>query len=416
MVFMSSEMRRAMPEAWNKYRSQTLTALRSRDWHDPKTDPYGAVAPPQYGLTGPVYTSVAYVFRSAQEAAEIFDGTIDGYAYPRLSCGTPPVFQLSQRLLELELGPGYDDLKEKYDVLLTASGMSAILALALTLTDQQPSIISSPKIYGGTYNLFNDFLPRLGINCQMVSNPLDLHDWKQAISKNPNAAFLFAEDDANPTPIKLDNKALADLAHAHSMIYVCDRTIGTPLLERPILTGTDVVIHSLSKNLGGHSEGLGGAIIGPKWLIRKIRDGWFVVMGAVMDPRVADYILYGLKNLETRLATKGQSVKQIRKYLQTHPRVSRVYSTEADLMAFELKGTLDDARRVVESYQLILFAPHLGDIRTISTHPASTTHSRVPKDQREKLGISDTLIRLSVGLEDPQDIIDDLEQALSVRS
>lgn len=393
------------------WKPQTLKALAMRDGHSPKNDPYKSLTPPIVGMTGPIYTSIAYTFNSANEAAEIFSGLKQGYAYPRISCGTPPVHQLSEKLLDLELGDW--EKKSEYDVLLTGSGMSAIVATVLTLADNGGRFLSSPKIYGGTYNFFEAFLPNLGIGCTMVNNPLDIEEWEHRLEIGPFIRFLFAEDDANPLPIKLNNKALAMLAHRFKVPYVCDRTIGTPVLEQPIRLGVDVVIHSLSKNISGRSGGLGGAIIAKKELIKKIRDGWFVVLGAVLDPRVADYILDSMKDLPERMTQKLRTASIVADWLKDNKRIKKVYGPGGDLLAFEIDGTLEDARKVVESYQLIKFAPHLGDIWTLSIHPASTTHARVPQKERFKLGISDSLIRLSVGLEDPEDIIWDLDQALN---
>ncbi len=399
-------------KAFKSLRPATLKVLAERKFHDPRKDKYGAVAPPERGRTGKIYTSIAYTFRSAAEAAAVFEGTKEGYAYPRISRGTPPIQELTKKLLQLELGKDFHNMDD-YDVLLTASGMSATVLLALTLADRGGEFISSPYLYGGTYHLFTEFIPRLDIACHMIKDPFNLNEWKRAAELYPHSKFIFAEDDANPTPRKLQNRAIADIAHYHNMLYVCDRTIGTPILERPLLSGTDVVVHSASKNIGGRSAGLGGAIIARKDIIQKIRDGWFAVIGPVMDPRVADYMLFGLRDLEKRMRQKVENAKIIAEFLKKHPRVKKLYGPGGDLLAFEIRGGLEDARRVVESYRLILFAPHLGDIRTLSIHPASTTHSKVPAEERMKLGISDTLIRLSVGLEDPRDIIDDLARALA---
>lgn len=401
-----------VPKKFRHLRPDTLRTLAERRFHDPRADRYGSITPPRRGASGKIYTSIAYTFQDAQTAADIFDGCQEGYAYARLSCGTPPIQALSEKLLELELGP-VQAAKGEHDVLLTASGMSATLLFALTFADKWRSFITSPRIYGGTYNLFDEYLPRLGIGRHFISDPLSLNDWYFNAKAHPEATFLFAEDDANPTPVKLDNAAIAQVAHECGKLYVCDRTIGTPILEQPLLTGTDAVIHSLSKNIGGYSDALGGAIIARKELISKMRDSWFVVMGPVMDPRVADYMLKGLATLPERVRVKQRNARRIEFYLRQSPKVRRVHATESDLIAFELDGTLEDARRVVESYRLILFAPHLGDIRTLSTHPASTTHSKIPPAKRLEYGIPDTLIRLSVGLEDPEDIIDDLDRALN---
>lgn len=400
-----------VPQKLWHLRPRTKRLLSELGFYDPRHDRFGSLASPEKGLTGEIYTSIAYTFKSAEEAAKIFSGAKMGFAYPRISCGTPPIVELSQKLLLLELGKKAG--KGDYDVLLAASGMSAITVLVLALAEDKKEFISSPYLYGGTHHLFANFLPKLGITCHMISNPLDLKDWEQAARRHRNATFLYAEDDANPTPIKLDNAAIARIAHRHKMLYVCDRTIGTPVLERPLLAGTDVVVHSLSKNIGGHSRGLGGAIIAKRDLIQKIRDTWFPVLGPVMDARVADYMLWGIRNLERRMREKVKNTRRVAKFLSTYPGVKKVYGPGGDLLAFEVFGTLRDARKIVESVELILFAPHLGDLRSLIIHPASTTHAQVGPEEREKLGISDTLIRLSVGLEDPQDIIDDLRQAFA---
>lgn len=390
---------------------ETIEVLKLRGDHDSCTDPYGALTPPEKGLTGDVYTSIAYRFKSAAHGAAIFAGTRQGYVYPRISCGTPPISELSNRLLDLELGLEFPE-KDKYDVLLTSAGMSAIFLVALALASEGGEFISSPYLYGGTYHLFTEFLPKLHMYCHMIEDPLNMAEWEQAITATPQARFLYAEDDANPTPFKLDNQAIAKLAHSHGKLYVCDRTVGTPYLEQSIHLGVDAIIHSLSKNIGGRSRGLGGAIIARKELIQPIRNGWFALAGMIMDPRVADYMLAGVRDFHERMKRKVETTKQVVAYLNSHPFINRVYYSGSDLISFEIHGALDNARRVVESYKLIIHAPHLGDIRTLSIHPASTTHAKIPKHEREALGISDTLVRLAIGLEHPDDIIADLEAAL----
>lgn len=390
---------------------ETINVLTMRGDHDPSTNAYGAVAPFEKGLTGDICTSIAYRFESAEEGAAIFAGTKQGYAYPRINCGTPPNFELSQRLLDLELGPEFP-FRDQYDVLLTASGMSAIFLLTLALASEGGEFISSPYLYGGTSHLFSELLPKLHIYCHMIKDPRNLSQWDSALDITPGARFLYAEDDANPTPFKLDNSAIAAIAHKHGKLYVCDRTVGTPHVEQPIHSGTDVVIHSLSKNIGGYSAGLGGAIIAKKKLIQVIRDEWHGFAGMVMDPRVADYMLAGLKDFKERMERKITTTKQVVEFLENHPCVKRLYHSGSDLISFEIHGTLDHARRVVEAYELIIHTPHLGDIWTLSVHPASTTHSSVLPQERVALGISDTLIRVAIGLEHPSDIIADLGQAL----
>lgn len=406
-----------VPEKWRHLRPQTIGVLRERGFHDPREDKYGAVAPPIKGITGEIYTSIAYVFRTAKEAAATFSGEPGGrdFAYSRLPKGQPPVEELRQRLLDLELGENFPD-KDRYGVTLNCSGMASIFLLALQFADNFRTIIASPRLYGGIYQLLKQKLPRLGIQCHMVQDPLDLNEWRRAAKEHPTASFMFAEDDANPRPIKLNNSALAEIAHENGIFYACDRTIGTPILEQPLLTGTDMVVHSMSKNIGGRSGGLGGALIGRKELIDQINhkdNGWFACTGMVLDGRVADYFLAGVRDLRERIEQKVKTVARVIAFLTQHPKVAAVYHTDGpDVISFEIKGTAEDAARAVEHLKLILFVPHLGDTRTTAIPPATTTHSPMPQEDRLRHGITDTLIRLSIGLEDPDDIIDDLRQAL----
>lgn len=405
-----------VPEKWRHLRPQTIDVLRMRDFHDPRENLYGALAPSITGITGEVTTSIAYIFRTAEEAAATFAGEPGArdYAYSRIGRGQPPIEELRRCLLDLELGEDFPQ-KEQYDVVLTSSGMSAIFLLCLQFADNGRGIIASPRLYGGSYHLLRQKLQRLGIPCHMVEDPLHLASWQYALEEHPEAAFLFAEDDANPKPIKLDNAGIAAIAHEHGAFYACDRTIGTPILEQPLRHGTDIVIHSLSKNIGGRSGALGGAIIGRKKLINQMHDkdnGWFACTGMVMDARVADYMLAGVRDLPERMEKKQENVRRVIAFLRSHPHVATVYHTDADVLAFEVRGNAGDAARIVESFHLILMAPHLGDIRTLSIPPASTTHSPMPREDRLRHGITDTLIRLAIGLEDPADIIDDLRQAI----
>lgn len=405
-----------IPEKWKHLRPQTLEVFEKRGWHDPREAKFKELAPMEKGITGPVCTSIAYILDRAEEAAGIFSGVKHGYAYPRVSLGTPPIQQLSNKLLDLELGPD-NPKRHEYDVALTCSGMAAISLLILSLTESGSEFISSPYLYGGTYHLFYKTLKRWRINCHFLEgDPLCRLDWARIMSRHPKSRFVFTEDDANPTPIKLNNRAIAEQAHEHGMLYFCDRTVGTPVLEKPLLLGADGVVHSLSKNIGGSSGALGGAVIARKEIISKLlkdlEESLFVVLGPVMDPRVADYMLAGITTLEERMLRKIFSARQIVDFLKKHSSVRKVHWSGTDLLSFDLRGSLADAQKVIESFKLIYFAPHLGDDYALAIHPASTTHASVPAEKRIKLGISDTLIRLSVGLFDPQDVIDDLEQSL----
>lgn len=400
-----------VPEKWRHMRAQTLRVLKARDWHDPREDKYGALTPPEQGLSGKIYTSIAYGFEWADDAAGAFQGTKPGYAYPRLPCGTPPIAELSKRILDLELGKNFPNKKD-YDVLITASGMSAIVALTLALVPFGGEFISSPYLYGGTYNWFKDFLPQTGRRCFFVTDPRDLNEWDRMLSYRPQAEFLFWEEDPNPTPFKLDDAGIVKIAKKYGKRTFCDNTIPTPILNQPLLCGVDGVMESISKNIGGGSRGMGGSFTAFANIVHEIRDSWEVVLGAVMDARVADYMLSGVKTLKRRMERKAKNAKVIAEFLENDKRVKKVYWSGSDLMSFELHGSLDDAKKVVENFKFILMAPHLGDDYPLGIHPASTTHAKVPCEERLKLGISDTLVRLSPGLPHPLDVTDDILQAV----
>lgn len=401
-----------VPEKWRGMREQTLKTLKARNWWDPRMDKYGSVAPPEKGLCGDIYTSIAYGFERADEAAGVFEGTLHGNAYSRLPDGTPETRKLAKKILELELGKEYPH-KDDYDVLLTASGMSATVALTCAMLPDGGEFISSPYLYGGTYSWFDCFARKKGMHCYFINDPRDLGEWEVVIKCRPHAKFLFWEETPNPTPFDVDGAGIVQLAKKYGKLAFCDNTIPTPSLNKPLLYGADAVIESVSKNVGGASRGLGGALAGLKEIVASAKE-WSIVLGAVMDSRVADYMLCGSKTLHKRMERKSENARIVAELLKRDTRVQKVYWAGSDLMSFELNGALEDAKKVVEALKLILMAPHLGDDYALGIHPASTTHSKVPPEARRRLGISDTLIRLSVGLFDPLDVFEDILQALDV--
>ncbi len=386
-----------------------------------RTEKYRSLLPPQVGVSGlPLYTSIIYGSDSLADAADIFSGKTPGYSYPRLSLGNPTLQILGERLLDLEFGA--DPLRFEYDCLLTSSGMAAIAMTLLSLVERNSRIISSPYLYGGTYNLLTEYLPQLGHCVCLVDEPNHLSSWRTAFSMNTHSlegGVMFAEDEANPMIIKLDNAKLAGLAHRRKMLYVVDRTVGTPLSEQPFLhtdpdARPDIVIHSLSKAINGRSDCLGGAIIGKKELIDKIRGSYFLVFGPVMDPRVADVILENMKDFEWRMRTKIANARAVASFLRSREvEIAQVNGPGGDLMSFEMRGGYEVARSFVEALKIPVLAPHLGDIQSLVIHPASTTHSRVPSEARLKLGITDGLVRMAIGMEDPCLLILDIERALN---
>ena len=394
--------------------------MNSRFGYDWRENKYHSIAPPERGVNGLVDTSIAFVYESAEAAAAICDGG-EGYGYPRVGSKTPAVHQLEEALVDLELGAKCS-WRKQYKAAVYPSGMNAIFNAILNLADCGHSIVSSPYLYGSTYHLFTQILPRLGIECVMIDDPLNMDSWLEGIYRAKSPVCLFAEDNANPMLLKLNNREIARLAHYHKLFYVCDMTVTTPFLEQPMVVSNvservDVVIHALSKCLNGYSNCLGGSVIACREMFERTDEfaglgEYFTCGGGVMDPRVADVILHNLAGAKERVLEKAANAILVAGWLREHPKVEKIYGPGCDLLSFQIKGGLEEARRVVEGYELILFATHLGDIQSISTHPASTTHGKVPEEEKQKMGVTDNLIRLSVGLEEVDDICNDLNQAL----
>lgn len=391
-------------------RQQTLRVLKARNWHNPREDHDGALTPSEKGLTGDISTAIAFSSEFADDIAALFAGSKMGMLYARLAGGTPPILPLSKKMLDLELGINHPN-RSDYNVLFTSTGMGSIVALTMALVPFGGEFISSPYLYGGTFQWFKDFLSKTGRSCFFVNDPRDLDEWESMLKCKPMASLLYWEEDPNPTPFKLDGAGIAKIAKKYGKPSVCDNTIPTPVLNQPLLYGVDAVIESTSKNIGGKSRGLGGSTVGKNEIIKQIR-AWSGVLGNVMDARVADYMLWGARTLKVRMARKVKNSAVIADFLQNDKRVKKVYWSGSDLLSFELHGTLDQAKKVVESFKFILMAPHLGDDYPLGIHPASATHSKIDAEKRLELGISDTLIRLSPGLPHPLDVTDDILQAL----
>jgi O-acetylhomoserine/O-acetylserine sulfhydrylase-like pyridoxal-dependent enzyme len=306
--------------------------------------------------------------------------------------------------------------------------MSAIFMIASHLASSGDEIVSSDRVYGGTFHLFHDTLPKFGIKVRFVKNPHDVKSWKSEISKKTK--FLFIETPSNPKCEVFNIKILSDLAHERKLPLVVDSTIGTPALQRPIALGADIVIHSATKYICGNGTALGGIILGRKKLLDEIRAGVYRDIGPALAPFNAWLFILGLETLSYRMAAHSDNALKVAEFLERHPKVKKVYYSglqssphfnlvkeqmrgmASSLMAFEIEGTVKSGVRFIESLKLVSHVANLGDNKTLAIHPASTTHQQLPLKDLEKVGISDTMIRMSIGLEDPGDIISDIEQAL----
>ncbi len=368
----------------------------------------------------PIYQTVAHLFRDTDHAARLFLQEEEGHVYSRIS--NPTVEAFEKRMAELE-GAGAG--------LAASSGMAAIFLLSVALAANGDEIVSSPMVYGGTYHLFNETLPRFGITTRFVENPSEAKQWAKLIS--PKTKFLFLETPANPTLGVFDIKAIADVAHTNNLPLVVDNTIATPALQQPFELGADYVVHSATKYISGSGTALGGIILGPKKTLGEMRGGLVYDIGASLAPFHAWLFLLGLETLGVRMKKHTENALQVARYLENHPQVSRVHypglfsspyyeisqkqmTGASSLLGFELEGGVNTGKKFIENLKLISHVANLGDAKTLAIHPASTTHSKVPPEEQERAGISQSLVRMSVGLEDPEDIIEDISQSLDTTS
>ena len=367
-------------------------------------------------MSVPIYQSVAYPYADAQEAAAIFTGEKPGFTYGRWDNPTVEVFE--KRMAALE---------DAEAALATSSGMAAIFMLCHQLLEAGDEIVSSNRVYGGTFGLFHEGLRRMGVKVNWVTTPESIEAWSSAIT--PRTKCLFAESPSNPGLFIADLPSLAELATKRRLPLIADNPICTPALQSPLHLGADVVVHSVTKFICGNASCLGGVICGSQELIDGIRQGSMRYLGPSMSPFHAWLNLNGLETLSLRMERHCSNAMALARFLENHAQVAAVnypglesnpYHKVArsqmrgfsSLLSFEIKGTYEDAVRVIDSLDLMVHATHLGTCKTIVTHPASTTHSAMGLEEMSKAGISPALIRISVGLEEQEDIIADLEGAL----
>jgi len=365
----------------------------------------------------PLYQSVAYPYADAKEAAAIFTGEKPGYTYGRWDNPTVDLFE--RRMAALEGTEG---------AIAAASGMSAIFLLSHHWLSPGDEVVSSNRVYGGTFGLFDIGLKKMGAKVNWVTKPEDINEWKKAIT--PKTKFLFVETPSNPALFIADIPALAKLAKSKKLPLVVDNTITTPALQQPIALGADVVVHSTTKYVCGNGTSLGGIICGPKNLIDGIRQNCIRYLGPAMAPFNAWLNLLGLETLSLRMDKHCANAMAVASFLDKQPRVKCVNYPGlksnpfhklikpqmkgcSSLLSFELDGTYKDATKFIDSLKIITHATHLGTCRSIVTHPASTTHSAMGEKEMKKAGISPSMIRFSIGIEDEKDLINDLSQAFA---
>ncbi len=364
-----------------------------------------------------IFPTSSYTFKSAAEAAARFSGEESGNIYSRLTNPTVRVFQ--ERLAALEGGES---------CVATSSGMSAILAVMMGLLKAGDHIVCSSSIFGTTTIFFNNYLKKFGVDIDFV-DLASLDQWKDAM--RDNTRLFFAETPSNPVTDIVDIRALADIAHKNNTLVVIDNCFCTPALQRPLDLGADIVVHSATKYLDGQGRCLGGAVVGDKKLVGEDVFGVLRTGGVAMSPFNAWVFLKGLETLSIRMKAHCDNALIIATWLDEHPKVSKVnypglsshpqyelikkqQSGFGGVLSFEVIGGKDAGWKVIDQTKMLSITANLGDTKTTITHPASTTHGRIDPQQRERTGITDGLIRLSIGLENSDDIKYDLERGLSI--
>ncbi|HEY8554458.1 MAG TPA: O-succinylhomoserine sulfhydrylase [Burkholderiales bacterium] len=364
----------------------------------------------------PIFATSSFVSRSAADAAARFAGESQGNLYSRFT--NPTVRAFERRLAALEGAEA---------CVAFASGMSAILSACLALLKSGDHIIASRSIFGTTVLLFQNILSRFGVATTFVA-PTDYHAWERAF--RPNTRLLFLETPSNPLTEIVDIRRLADMAHAHGALLAVDNCFCTPALQLPFRFGADLVIHSATKYIDGQGRCVGGAVLGSAALVGKDVYGVLRTAGPALSPFNAWVFLKGLETLSLRMKAHSANAMAIARWLEQQPGVRRVYypgleshpqhelarrqqSDFGGIVSFELKGGQAAAWRLIDSMRIASITANLGDVKTTITHPATTTHGRLTPEQRRECGISDGLVRLSVGLEDVEDLKADLARGLS---
>jgi O-succinylhomoserine sulfhydrylase len=362
-----------------------------------------------------LYLTSGYVYGSAAEAAAAFAGEVDRYVYSRL--GNPTVSMLEERLRALEGAEA---------AWATASGMSAVFnALAATLRTGD-RVVAARGLFGSCFQVLDSILPRWGIRTDFVDGA-DLDQWERALATPATAVFF--ETPSNPMQELVDIAAVCDLAHAAGARVIVDNIFATPVLQRPLDLGADVVVYSTTKHLDGHGRTLGGAILGPASFVREELRPLMRHTGPTMSPFNAWVVLKSIETLRMRVEHQTASALDLARWLEQHPQVEQVrYPMLAShpqhdlatrqmrgggsIVTFRVAGGTDRAFAVIDALELIDISNNLGDAKSLVTHPATTTHHRVGPEVRAEMGIGDGVIRISVGLEDVEDLREDLDRAL----
>ncbi|NYB75093.1 aminotransferase class I/II-fold pyridoxal phosphate-dependent enzyme [Sedimentibacter hydroxybenzoicus DSM 7310] len=382
-----------------------------------KTIHFGEVRDKQFGAhITPIYQTSTFIFDDCAQGGDRFAGRDDGYKYTRL--GNPNTHEIARRMAALD---------ETDMGLYTSTGMSAVSTALLGLMKSGDHLISSDCIYGGTVGVIDKVITSYGIEADYVKvNDYEL--FRKAFKTNTKVVYI--ETPANPTLELIDIKKVAEITHENGAVLIVDNTFLTPYLQRPMTLGADVAVYSVTKYINGHGDVVGGVITGKKEYINKINNPYLVNLGGTGSPFDAWLVSRGLKTLGLRMDRHCSNAMAVAKYLEANPKVAVVYYPGLEsfpqhelakkqmddfggMIAFELKGGFEAGEKLLNNLKIISLAVSLGGVDSLIQHPASMTHAAVPKEERLKGGITDGLVRLSVGIEDLEDIIEDIEKGFA---
>lgn len=365
--------------------------------------------------TVPIYQTSTFKFKNAQHGADCFSGKTKGYIYTRI--GNPTIRAFEQNIAELENG---------FDGIATASGMGAVSSVYMALLGAGSHIVSSDAVYGPARGILEQDFSRFNVEASFV-NTSNTDNIIKAIK--PNTKVLYIETPANPTMEITDIAACAAIAKKHGLILVVDNTFCSPYLQKPLGLGADVVLHSITKFINGHADIVGGVIVAKDEKIYKQIRHSMVYMGCNMDPTQAYMVLRGVKTLAIRIERAQENAMKVAEFLASHPKISwikypglkthpqyelakRQMKGFGSMMSFGLKGGFEAGEKLMNNVHLALLAVSLGGVETLIQHPASMTHAAISKENKLAAGITDDLVRFSVGIEDVEDIIEDLKNGL----
>jgi len=379
--------------------------IHSGDFHDP----FGAAVTP-------IYQTSTFAFRDADHGAALFAGKEKGYIYTRI--GNPTIDALENKLADLENGVG---------AVVFASGMGAVSTLYAATLKAGDHMVASEAMYGPSRSIMETFFKDFGVEATFVDTG-DLSAIEKAI--RPNTRLLYVESPTNPTMVLTDIEKASQIAHQNNILVAVDNTFSSPYLQNPLDLGADIVLHSLTKFINGHADIVGGALIAKDPVVYARLRKTMSYFGANMDPHQAYMVIRGVKTLSLRVERAVENAIKVARYLENHPKIAWVkypglpshpqyelaqkqMKMPGSMISFGVKGGFDAGKTLMNNVKLALLAVSLGGVETLIQHPASMTHASMSKEARETAGITDELVRFSVGIENVEDIIADLEQALA---